>query len=69
MNDSKNANPNPAKGYAEGPPAMAPPPQYALPPPKSQSTEFFEFCITALCCCCVLDGCFCDPSVLCMSCC
>ncbi|XP_028053659.1 uncharacterized protein LOC114258018 isoform X9 [Camellia sinensis] len=68
MNDPnpKYTSPNPAQGYYQGPPVMAPPQHTAPPPPRSQPEEqktddsqkddakkdvgIFAACLACLCC-------------------
>ncbi|KAB2085767.1 hypothetical protein ES319_A05G421100v1 [Gossypium barbadense] len=59
MSDPKYAYPYPAQGHYEGPPVMAPPPQYAAPPPQYAAPPprpgFLEGCLAALRCCCLIE--------------
>ncbi|KAK1572223.1 hypothetical protein Q3G72_029311 [Acer saccharum] len=69
MNDPNYAYPYPAQGYYQGPPVMAPPPQYSPPvlhhpppvlhhpPPPKKEPGFLEGCLAGLRCCCLVHEC------------
>ncbi|KAA8545692.1 hypothetical protein F0562_020857 [Nyssa sinensis] len=53
---------DPAPGFYQGPPVMAPlVPTYGFPPPPSKKPGFIKGCLSALRCCCCMDQNGCDP--------